>query len=145
MHTGLAGLAFVQLITGLFLLNAMVFLTLRATLGDVGALGVMCAGHFAAAAVVLAIALREPKSRELDALVEAEHSALRAVNSEAGAILSAIKSIESRLESLGANVALAVGALSMLSSMTKASEGQRPAVAKPVDEGGPPKGIQPDQ
>jgi hypothetical protein len=78
----LAMAAAVILLAGLALLEVGLFLGIRPTLGDLGAVLLIAGAHFLGGVVLAALALREPASAELTALAEAETAARDLVGEE---------------------------------------------------------------
>lgn len=109
-----AVLAALVLLVALGLLNVALFLWLRPSLGDLGAVLVVAALHSVAGTILAVLALRGPNSRQLTALEEAESAALDAVSAEVEAITAKLNAYESRLETIGNHLALVPGALSAL-------------------------------
>lgn len=114
VRAALAIAAALLLLTGIALANAVAFLLLRPHLGDIGAICVLCGAHFLAGGLALALALKEPYSPELAALADAESAAYDAVSAEASAIVTVLRSVESKLEVVGSNLALGLDVFSAL-------------------------------
>ncbi|MFO1169905.1 MAG: hypothetical protein U1E49_02960 [Hyphomicrobiaceae bacterium] len=109
-----AALAAIVLLVGLGLFNVALFLWLRESLGDLGAVLAIATLHALAGGVLAVLALRGPSSRELTALEEAESAALDAVSAEVEAITQKLNAYEARLETIGNHLALVPSALSAL-------------------------------
>jgi hypothetical protein len=115
-------LAAIVLLVGLGLLNVALVLWLRDTYGDLGAVLIVAALHAVAGAILAALALQAPSSRELGALEEAEAAALDAVTAEVEGITQKLNDFEARLESIGGHLALVPGAISTLSGLLSRSK-----------------------
>lgn len=119
-------LAAIVLLVGLGLLNVALFLWLRDTWGDLGAVLIVAALHALAGGVLALFALRGPSSRELAALEEAESAALDAMSSEIEAITQKLNAYEARLETIGNHLALVPTALSAVSGLLSRSSSESP-------------------
>lgn len=98
-------------IAGIGLLNAALFLALRAHLGDVNAVLIVAGVHFLIAAIALGFVLRHPHSDELEALAQAEDEAFGALSREAHGLVSEVTSLAGRLTMLSETVALGIAAV----------------------------------
>ena len=90
------------------------FLAIRASLGDLGATLAIAALYLAAAVMLLAYALREPDSPELQALAEMEAAALETATADTQGIVRAVGAAGQRIEDLGASLSLGIGVVSAL-------------------------------
>jgi hypothetical protein len=110
-------LAVLFLLAGLVLLNVALFLGLRNSLGDIGAVLVVAVVHLIVGSGALIATLREPNSPELEALGEAEAAAFEAFSSDTGGLAQSLSSVGDRLTRVGSNVSLGLAALSGLHSL----------------------------
>jgi len=117
----LAGAAF---IIAMGLATCALFLAVRDPLGDLGATLAIAALYVAAAVMLLAYALREPNSPELQALAEMEATALDAATADTQGIVRAVGAAGQRIEDLGASLSLGIGVVSALRKLL-ASRGSR--------------------
>ena len=114
--------ALLLLLVGIGLLNFAIYLALRQPLGDIGAVLVVAALHFAIGGVALAFALRDPVSSELEALSEAEAAAFDALSQDASGIVNSVTTIGDRLQQFCTEASLAMGAVAGLrKSMIRAN------------------------
>lgn len=125
-----AALAAIVLLVGLGLLNVALFLWLRESLGDLGAVLAVATLHALAGGVLAVLALRGPSSRELTALEEAESAALDAVSAEVEAISQKLNAYEARLETIGNHLALVPSALSAVSGLLTRTSPEKPDTAE---------------
>jgi hypothetical protein len=110
-------LAAIVLLVGLGLLNVALFLWLRESWGDLGAVLIVAGLHAVGGGALAVFALRGPSSRELAALEEAETAALDAMSSEVESITQKLNAYEARLETIGNHLALVPAALSAVSGL----------------------------
>ncbi len=110
-------LAAIVLLVGLGLLNVALFLWLRESMSDLGAVLVVAALHAIGGGILAILALRGPSSREMAALEEAEAAAFDAVSAEIEGISQKLNAFEARLETIGSHLALVPAALSAASGL----------------------------
>ena len=110
-------LAAIVLLVGLGLLNVALFLWLRESMSDLGAVLIVAALHGIGGGILAVLALRGPSSRELAALEEAEAAAFDAVSAEIEGISQKLSAFEARLEGIASHLALVPTALSAVSGL----------------------------
>jgi hypothetical protein len=120
-------LAVLVLLVGVGLLNVALFLGLRNSLGDIGAILVVAAVHLVGGSIALFATLREPSSPELEALGEAEAAAFEAFSADTSGIVEGLTSVGERLGRVGSNVSLGIAALSSLHSLVSRSNDKAPS------------------
>ena len=90
------------LVIGFALLEVGLFLGIRPTLGDLGAVLLIAGAHFLVGAVLAVLALREPASAELTALAEAETAARDLVGEEVrGLPAAAVRTAQREIGQIG--------------------------------------------
>lgn len=115
-------MAAIVLLVGLGLLNVALFLWLRESMSDLGAVLIVAALHAIAGGVLAILALRGPSSREMAALEDAESAAFDAVSAEVDAIGQKISAFEQRLETISSHLALVPTAISAVSGLLGRSQ-----------------------
>lgn len=114
-------LAILFLLVGVALLNVALFLGLRGSLGEIGAVLAIAAVHLVAGAIALVFTLREPASQELEALAEAEAAAFQSVSADTSGLVESLTSVGEHLGRVGSNASLAIAAFSSLQSLLSRS------------------------
>jgi hypothetical protein len=122
VHAALGTLAVLMLLIGIALLNVALFLSLRHIWGDISAVLIVAVVHLGLGGVMLVLTMREPTSPELDALAEAETSALSAVNADTRSMIDSVGAAGERLGRLGSNVSLGIAALSGIQALMSRQE-----------------------
>ncbi|WP_147182430.1 hypothetical protein, partial [Ciceribacter naphthalenivorans] len=90
------------------------FLAIRVPLGGLGATLAIAGLYLVAAVILLAYALREPHSPELQALEEMEVVALETIAAETQGVVQAVNTAGHRIENLASSFTLGIGLLSAL-------------------------------
>jgi len=90
------------------------FLAIRVPLGGLGATLAIAGLYLVAAIILLAYALREPHSPELQALEEMEVVALETIAAETQGVVQAVNTAGHRIENLASSFTLGIGLLSAL-------------------------------
>lgn len=109
-----SALAVAALIVAAGLATHALFLAIRVPLGELGATLVIAAVYFVVAVILLAYAMHESTSPELDALAEMEATALDAATAETQGIMKAVGAAGHRIETLGDSITLGIGVLATL-------------------------------
>jgi hypothetical protein len=116
-RAAIGALAVLLILVGFGLLNGALFLYLRASLSDIGAVLVVALIHLLAGAVALLLTWQEHSSPELEALAETEAAALRELDAEATTAVESFEAIGHRLTHIGSNTAAIMAAISGLQSL----------------------------
>ncbi len=90
------------------------FLAIRVSLGDLGSVLAIAGLYLVAALALLAYALHEPHSPELQALEEMEAAALETITAETQGVMQMANAAGQRIGDLGSGLTLGVGVLSAL-------------------------------
>ncbi len=132
-----AALAAIVLLVGLALFNLALFLYLRPQLGVLGAVLVVALGHAVGGAILLSLAMREPRAAEIEALADAEGMALEAANSDKPDALLALATFERKIGEFRSGFSLGLSAVGALKELLDAARSEaKDNVAQP----GPARG-----
>ena len=110
-------LGILLILVGFGLLNAALFLHLRTSLGDIGAVLVVACVHLVIGALALLVSWQEHDSPELQALAESEAAALKEFDTEATNAVENLETGGHRLAHIGSNVTVALTAISGLQAL----------------------------
>jgi hypothetical protein len=110
-------LGILLILVGFGLLNAALFLYLRTSLGDIGAVLTAACLHFLIGALALLVSWQEHDSPELQALAESEAAALKEFDTEATNAVENLETVGHRLAHIGSNVTVALTAISSLQAL----------------------------
>jgi hypothetical protein len=110
-------LGILLVLVGFGLLNAALFLYLRPSLGDIGAVLIVASVHLVIGALALLVSWQEHDSPELQALAEIETAALKEFDTEATNAVENLETVGHRLTHIGSNVAVAMTAISGLQAL----------------------------
>jgi hypothetical protein len=102
------------------------FLTVRAPLGELGAVAAVAALYLVIAVGLLLYTLHEPVSPELDALAEMENAALETLFADNQGVIQSFAAAGHRIENLGNTVSLSLSVLSALRRLLSAKRGEKP-------------------
>jgi uncharacterized membrane protein YraQ (UPF0718 family) len=124
----IGAIAVPMLLVGFGLLNAALFLYLRPVLGDIAALLVAALIHVAIGSLAMALTWKEHPSPELEALADAEASALDVLSSDASGAVDNFEAIKDKITRVGSNISIGVAAISGLQTLL--SRSTKPAPPK---------------